>query len=610
MLLRSLPLSIAALTTAAMPALAGELQVHFIDVGQAAAALVVGPDGTTVLVDGGDPGDGSGHVVPYLQGLGLTGLDYAVMSHWHTDHYGGMDEVFNAGFLPSVAAYDRGNAHMPSGTQATQYLTAVGSKRQTAWVGMTVALGDGATMEVVAANGSTPLGSLDPGGYSQAENGRSVAVVVRYKDFDVYLGGDITGGGNGTADVETWVATHIGRVEVAQASHHGSNTSSQTSVVNLLDPSLVIYSCGEDNPYFHPSTAVVDRWNQPGAARAAWGTSLGDRDNGSGGWTAADTHIVVKSDGYRFRALPAGAPAIQEVEFATFENPGATPGPGSVAITEFLADPSVASDAHGEWFELTNLSTQLVDLGGCELSAGSESFDLVSRVLLDYGERLVIGVDGRRDRNGDVWVPVGAPFGQFHLNNAGETLELRSPSGVLVDAVTWGGGGVATQSGASSERLDTFAAASAGNFQLATAAFGSGDLGTPGSTNSGEGGTWTAGLVVPSVHYDGNLELRMYAPTEALHLYFAGLSGGILPGIQLLGLQVPLNPDGLLLSTIGLPGFFGVMDLQGKAQAVLPLPDDPALVGSFAFAAYLTVGTAGGVVTGSAVSSPTLILVQ
>ena len=93
--------------------LAGELAVHFIDVGQGDSALVVGPDGTTVLIDGGSAGDGSGMVVPYLNSIGVTGLAYSIMTHWHTDHYGGMDEVFNAGFLPSVSALDRGNTAMP-----------------------------------------------------------------------------------------------------------------------------------------------------------------------------------------------------------------------------------------------------------------------------------------------------------------------------------------------------------------------------------------------------------------------------------------------------------------------------------------------------------------
>ena len=203
----------------AQDALAGELSLHFIDVGQASSTLVVGPDGTTVLFDGGDPNDGNNYVVPYLTGLGLSGLDYSIMSHWHTDHYGGLDEVFNAGFLPSVAAYDRGSNDMPSGTQATQYLAAVGTKRTTAVVGQVLQLGDGATLEFVAVNGATPLGSDDPSGYSQSENGRSVAVVVRYNDFDFFIGGDITSGGNGTANIESWASQYVGQVEVAQSSH-------------------------------------------------------------------------------------------------------------------------------------------------------------------------------------------------------------------------------------------------------------------------------------------------------------------------------------------------------------------------------------------------------
>ncbi|MDF1798408.1 MAG: lamin tail domain-containing protein [Planctomycetota bacterium] len=608
--MRTRLLPLLALCAAAPLASAGDLEVHFIDVGQGAAALVIGPDGTTVLVDGGDPGDGTAEVVPYLQSLGLTGLDYSFMSHWHTDHYGGLDEVFNGGFLPSGAAYDRGNVDMPSGTQVTQYLLAVGSKRQVATLGLILALGDGATLEVVSANGATPLGNLDPSSYSQAENGRSIAVVVRYKDFDVYLGGDLTGGGNGTADVETWAANYIGQVEVAMASHHGSNTSSQSSAVTVLDPSLVIYSCGLDNSYFHPSKTVVNRWNQTSAARVAWGTTEGDTDNGSGGWTPAEGSIVVSSDGFRFVAKPAGAPAVQAVEFATFEHPANSPGPGTLAISEVLVDPVASSDTYGEWFELVNVSTQLIDLGGVELKAGSDSFDLVSRVLLDYGERLVIGVDGRRSRNGDVWVPIGAPFGDFSLNNGGESLELRNPGGSLVDSVQWGPGGFSVQSGVSAERIDPFAPGVASNFQPATASFGSGDKGTPTNQNTGETGTWPAGLVVPSVHHDGSLELRMKAPEDPLKFYFVGLSQGFLPGLDILGLHVPLNPDGLFLSFLNVPGTFGSLNLVGEAAFELPLGDNPSLIGATAFASYVTFGVGPGGLVGSDVSNLVLVTVQ
>src|SRR5262245_2913912 len=112
-----------ALATAALGA---DLRIYVLDVGQGSSAVVVGPTGTRVLIDGGNSGDGSGIVVPYLQSQGILGLDYSIDTHWHTDHMGGMDEVFNTpGFKPQVAAYDRGNSSIPSNTQVTQYLNSV-----------------------------------------------------------------------------------------------------------------------------------------------------------------------------------------------------------------------------------------------------------------------------------------------------------------------------------------------------------------------------------------------------------------------------------------------------------------------------------------------------
>ena len=78
-----------------------EMRIHVIDVDQGLAVLVEGPDGINVLFDGGNPGDGAGIVRPYLQSQGISTLHYGVASHWHSDHMGGLDEVFNSGFKPT-----------------------------------------------------------------------------------------------------------------------------------------------------------------------------------------------------------------------------------------------------------------------------------------------------------------------------------------------------------------------------------------------------------------------------------------------------------------------------------------------------------------------------
>jgi competence protein ComEC len=598
----------------AQSSLAGELSLHFIDVGQASSTLVVGPDGTTVLIDGGDPGDGNNYVVPYLTSLGLTGLDYSVMSHWHTDHYGGMDEVFNAGFLPSVAAYDRGANDNPSGTQASEYLAAVGAKRTFSLVGDVLQLGDGATLEIVAVNGVTPLGSDDPSNYSQSENGRSIALVVRYNDFDFYIGGDITSGGNGTANIEDLAAAYVGQVEVAQSSHHGSKTSSSTNVISSLDPSLVIHSCGLNNPYFHPSSDVVEAWSTPASTRTEWGTTEGDTDNGSGGWTSAEGTIIVRTGGYRFTAETAGdaasAGGVELLEYTTFENPGMSPGAGWLAITEVMANPSASSDTYGEYFELTNITPQLVDLGGLQVTASSYNFTLRSRILLDYNERLVIGVDGHPSRNGDLWVPLNGPFGDLHLVNSGATLTVIAPGGAVVDTVTWGSSGFSVQAGKAAERIDPFAPGTAANFQTATDSFGDGDKGSPGFGATAEVGTWPAGLTVPSIHVGDTLDMRLASPDDSGALYLLGLSTGIAPGIDALGLHVPLNIDALFLAFLKIPGSTGLLDGAGQSAFEIPLVNDPSLVGSTVFSSFVTLVAGPGGLTGSKVSNLAIIPIQ
>ena len=70
-----------------------ELQVHFLDVGQADAALVL-CDNATMLIDGGNKGDSS-LIYAYLKEHNITHLDYIIASHAHEDHVGGHAGALN-----------------------------------------------------------------------------------------------------------------------------------------------------------------------------------------------------------------------------------------------------------------------------------------------------------------------------------------------------------------------------------------------------------------------------------------------------------------------------------------------------------------------------------
>ncbi|ADO74139.1 ComEC/Rec2 family competence protein [Stigmatella aurantiaca] len=70
----------------------GKLHVYFLDVGPGDAALIVSPEGRTVLIDAG-PASSANHLANRLPELLATRLDLAVITHPAPDHYGALDAV-------------------------------------------------------------------------------------------------------------------------------------------------------------------------------------------------------------------------------------------------------------------------------------------------------------------------------------------------------------------------------------------------------------------------------------------------------------------------------------------------------------------------------------
>jgi beta-lactamase superfamily II metal-dependent hydrolase len=175
---------------------AQELQIHYINVGWGGSTLIVGPDGTTVLLDGGNTGRGTQRIVPYLNSIGITpstGLDYTIVSHQHCDHNGGLDEVVQAGWNVWVENWDNGSTYSTSCVtqwDSTASSTAAGIPVAMP-IGTVVQLGGGATLTCIARNGSII------GGGSVAvsdENDRSIAVLVKHGGFEWIWAGDLGGG--------------------------------------------------------------------------------------------------------------------------------------------------------------------------------------------------------------------------------------------------------------------------------------------------------------------------------------------------------------------------------------------------------------------------------
>ena len=68
-----------------------------------------------------------------------------------------------------------------------------------------------------------------------------------------------------TGDIEKEAEQDIidsGRLEsadVLKVAHHGSNTSSTTDFLDIVNPDYAVIMCGVDNSYKHPHKKIVER---------------------------------------------------------------------------------------------------------------------------------------------------------------------------------------------------------------------------------------------------------------------------------------------------------------------------------------------------------------
>src|SRR5262249_2049429 len=133
---------------------ANKLQIHFMDVGQGDGAILIAPDGETVLFDNGVWGS-CAKPLTYLQSLGITKIDYQIITHYHRDHYRCTPAVL-AKFPLMNLSYDRGGSYHDQ-KAFDSYTAAVGMKRHPTAVGESITLNSGGTpvnIRIVALNGN------------------------------------------------------------------------------------------------------------------------------------------------------------------------------------------------------------------------------------------------------------------------------------------------------------------------------------------------------------------------------------------------------------------------------------------------------------------------
>ncbi|MBU8905002.1 MBL fold metallo-hydrolase [Desertibacillus haloalkaliphilus] len=215
------------------------LEVHFIDVDQGDATLLLGPD-FSILVDAGR--HDRDEVVPYLQSVGVTSLDLLVGTHPHADHIGQMDQVIERFDVEEI--WMSGDLHT---SQTFEHVLDAALASEANYheprAGETHTFG-AATIEVI--HPEELIDDLNEG---------SVSMRIQFGDVRFLFTGDVEEWG----EADILARGHDVGAEIFQLGHHGSSTSNTSEFLEAVDPEIAIYSAGEDNSYGHPHTEVVER---------------------------------------------------------------------------------------------------------------------------------------------------------------------------------------------------------------------------------------------------------------------------------------------------------------------------------------------------------------
>ena len=217
-----------------------DIEVHFLNVGQGDAAIVV-CDGESMMIDGGQS-DKSQFVYSYLRNtLGLDRIDYVIATHPDSDHIGGLSAALNActaGAVFSPTTYND--------TKTFQSLLKYTQKQ-------------GLDLVVPQAGDCFYLGKakadiIAPVSEYEDENNGSIVLRITYGSISFLFTGDIE-----TAAESDIIRTY-GSLQstVLKISHHGSESSTSNRFLDAVQPQYAVISVGE-NSYGHPADDTLSR---------------------------------------------------------------------------------------------------------------------------------------------------------------------------------------------------------------------------------------------------------------------------------------------------------------------------------------------------------------
>ena len=173
--------------------------------------------------------------IPLLKKLGISKIDYLILTHGDFDHAG---EVIN---LTRNFNVDRIYLNQGSFNSLEKKIIRNHKKTYKISEGDLIKLGNISLIELNKA--------------FDDENDSSTILLMYYKNLKILLTGDAS------VKSEKYILDtyDLGHVDILKLGHHGSKTSTGEDLLKEIRPSLGLISCGKDNKFNHPHKVTTEK---------------------------------------------------------------------------------------------------------------------------------------------------------------------------------------------------------------------------------------------------------------------------------------------------------------------------------------------------------------
>lgn len=235
------------------------LQIYFVDVGQGDCTLICTPQGKNILIDGGGSENSSYDVgknilFPYLLSRRITKLDYLFISHFDSDHVGGLIYILKELKVKNIIIGKQYEEY-ENYKKISKIAKEKNIKIKVVEAGKRLKIENNVYFDILWPDTDKMISQ-------NGINNNSLVCKLTYKNFSMLFTGDIEKEAEDAILNKYKNSSELLKADILKVAHHGSKTSTTYKLLTIVNPKYAVIGVGKDNKFGHPSDITIENLNK------------------------------------------------------------------------------------------------------------------------------------------------------------------------------------------------------------------------------------------------------------------------------------------------------------------------------------------------------------